>query len=504
MDGGPRRLPPRWLPFLALAAGATLPFAYAPFDHFWLAPVAVAALFWIWAAATPREAFWSGLCFGIGWFSIGTYWTYISVRQFGGAPIVLSVAATFGLVLILASFFAVAGWAAARWLPLGGPRGRALTLPAVWVLAEWCRGWVFTGFGWLAVGYSQTDSWLMGWSPVFGLQGMNLAVAVTAGMVLGCIYGDSAERRRSIAVLFALWAGGALLTGWQWTQPKARLVTVALAQGAIGQDLKWNPALYAQTLDTYRELTLRGAGKDIIVWPEVAIPNLYSAASDYLDEIRALAASRGSNVLLGILDRPEGTIEPQNVLVALTEPPQFYVKRHLVPFGEYFPVPGFAREWLRLLDLPYNDLSPGDDDQPLLDIAGERIAVTICYEDVFGSEQIGFLPEASLLVNVSNDAWFGDSIAADQHLQIARMRAAEAGRYMLRATNTGISAVIDPRGHVASRAPEFEAALIEDSVQGFTGRTPYALWRDYPVLALVFVVIAAQLATTRLTIRPRT
>jgi apolipoprotein N-acyltransferase len=301
-----------------------------------------------------------------------------------------------------------------------------------------------------------------------------------------------------------VWAGGFVLTSWRWTQPKSQLVTVALAQGAIGQDEKWNPELYARTLDAYRRLTELGAGKDIIVWPEVAIPNLYSAANGYLDEIRALADSHGSNVLLGILNRPDGVIEPQNVVVALTEPPQFYVKRHLVPFGEYFPVPGFAREWLRLLDLPYTDLQAGDPDQPLLEVAGEKIAVTICYEDVFGSEQLGYLPEASLLVNVSNDAWFGDSIAADQHLQIARMRAAEAGRYMLRATNTGISAVIDPRGRVVKRAPEFESVIIEDSVQGYMGRTPYAFWRDYPVLAAALLVVAFQFPITRLTIRPRT
>jgi apolipoprotein N-acyltransferase len=492
------------MPLLALSSGALLPLAYAPFNYFFLAPLLVAVLFWIWSGAGPRTAFWSGLGFGLGWFTAGTYWTYISVRQFGGAPIVLSVAAMVGLALILAAFVAVAGWAAVRWLNARGALGRLLVLPAVWMLAEWCRGWMFTGFGWLAVGYSQTDSWLMGWAPVFGLPGMNLMVAVTAGVILSGLLGTAGERRVALGIFVAVWAGGYVLTGWRWTQPKSQLVTVALAQGAIGQDLKWNPELYALSLATYRELTARGVGKDIIVWPEVAIPNLYSAARAYVDDIRELAASGGSTVLLGILHQNEGDIEPQNVLVALTDEPQFYVKRHLVPFGEYFPVPGFAREWLRLLDLPYTDLQAGDADQPLLEVAGEKIAVTICYEDVFGSEQLEFLPEASLLVNVSNDAWFGDSIAADQHLQIARMRAAEAGRYMLRATNTGISAVIDPRGRVVNRAPEFEAFLIEDSVQGYTGRTPYAYWRDYPVLAAALLALLFQLPITRLTIRPRT
>jgi apolipoprotein N-acyltransferase len=205
------------------------------------------------------------------------------------------------------------------------------------------------------------------------------------------------------------------------------------------------------------------------------------------DALRVRAAARDSAVLLGILWREPGApLEAaQNVLIALTDPQQLYVKRHLVPFGEYFPVPNFIRDWMRLMNLPYNDVVPAADDQPMIAVGDERIAVTICYEDVFGAEQLGFLPDATLLVNVANDAWFGDSIGPHQHLQIARMRAAEAGRWLLRATNTGVTAVVDPRGRVAQALPQFEAAVLKHTVQGYTGATPYVRWGNW------FVVIAA-------------
>jgi apolipoprotein N-acyltransferase len=195
----------------------------------------------------------------------------------------------------------------------------------------------------------------------------------------------------------------------------------------------------------------------------------------------------------------------QNVLLALTEQPQVYVKRHLVPFGEYFPVPSFIRSWMRLMNLPYTDGVPGAPDQPPLAIDGEQVAITICYEDVFGAEQLHYLPRATLLVNVSNDAWFGDSIAPHQHLQIARVRAAEAGRYLLRATNTGVTAIIAPRGAVAGTVPQFQAAVLEHTVRGYTGATPYARFGNYPILLLVLVALLVQrVPTTKFTMRPRT
>jgi apolipoprotein N-acyltransferase len=222
--------------------------------------------------------------------------------------------------------------------------------------------------------------------------------------------------------------------------------------------------------------------------------------SGYVDSVQYLAEQQGSTLLLGAMRLPPGDESNetfQNILVALTDERQVYVKRHLVPFGEFYPVPDFVREWMKLSNLPTNDAIPGADDQPPLQAAGERIAIMICYEDVFGAEQLHYLPEATLLVNVSNDAWFGDSFAAHQHLQIARLRSAEAGRYMLRATNTGVTAVIDPRGALVETLPQFHAGLLKATVRGHTGSTPYARVGNYLIVSLALLALLAAFAAAR-------
>jgi apolipoprotein N-acyltransferase len=486
---------------LSAVAGAVLPLAFAPFDQFWLAPLSYAVLFYVWHGAAPKRAFWLGLVYGLASFATGTYWTYISVHDYGGAPVVLAAALSLALIATMAVFVGVVGWAAARVFKTAGVAAWLGTLPALWVLAEWCRGWFLTGFGWLSAGYSQTESWLMSFAPLAGLHGMSWALLLSAGALATLVLGTAIERRSALGVLVAIWGTGFALSDYLWTEPKGEVLTVALVQGAVQQDLKWRPEQLAGTLALYRRLTEQSEGSRLIVWPEAAIPTLYEYVGDYLADIKAWADEHDSIVMLGILRGDMQSEVFQNVLVALTEPPSIYVKRHLVPFGEYFPVPGFIRNWMRLMTLPYTDAVPGDADQPPLDLAGERIAVTICYEDVFGAEQLHYLPGATLLVNVSNDAWFGDSIAPHQHLQIAQLRAAEAGRYLLRSTNTGISAVIDPRGRVAARIPQFEPGVLEYAVQGFTRATPYARWGNYPVVLLAFALLLVQLSITKLRIR---
>ena len=485
----------------SIVAGASLPLAYSPFGLFWIAPLSYAALFYLWSSATPRRAFLLGFAYGASSFLAGMYWIYISVHDFGLVPVSLAVALTGGLVAILALFVGAAGWAAARWFPTTGPLAWFGVLPALFVLTEWCRGWMFTGFGWLSAGYSQTDSWLMGYAPVLGLHGMSWAVMLSAGALVALLAGASRTRARALALLTLLWGSGWVLTDVRWTEPNGRLVTVALVQGAVPQDLKWRPEQLRPTLDLYRRLTLESRGSQLIVWPEAAIPAVYGNVAAELDALRSEVEQLGAAVMFGILRRDDATDTFQNVLMTLTDPPSVYVKRHLVPFGEYFPVPDFVRNWMRLMSLPYVDAAPGDALQPPLELVGERIAVTICYEDVFGAEQLHYLPEATVLVNVSNDAWFGDSIAPHQHLQIARLRAAEAGRYLLRSTNTGVSAIIDPSGRVTARLPQFESGVLADAVQAFTGSTPYSRWANFPVVLGALLTLLTQLATTKFTMR---
>jgi apolipoprotein N-acyltransferase len=487
---------------LAIVAGVALPLAFAPFHLFFLAPLSYAALLYVWTDAAPRRAVGLTFAWGCASFGFGTYWTFIAVRIIGGAPIAVALFLMIGLTIVLAAFVAAGAWVAAKWFRTRGAVAWLVTLPALFVLAEWLRGWLFTGFGWLAAGYSQTDSWLMGYAPLGGILAISLAVLVTSGALLTLLLGTMRERAAAAAVALAVWLGGFAASGVEFTQAKDSPVDVALAQGNIAQDTKYDPEQLPPMMALYAELTRQGAGADLIIWPEAAIPTYLEYIEPFADTMRRLAGEKGSTVLLGILQpapHAKTLDEFQNILVALTEERQVYVKRHLVPFGEFYPVPEFIRGWMRLNNLPTVDAVPGPADQPPLTVAGEKLAITICYEDVFGAEQLKYLADATLLVNVSNDAWFGDSIAPHQHLQIARVRAAEAGRYLLRATNTGVTAVIDAHGRVVDELPQFEAGLLKATVRGYTGATPYARVGNW----LVVLVCAGALAVVFIGARRR-
>lgn len=495
-----------WVQYLlCVAAGAALPLAFAPYEQFWLAPLSYAVLFYFWRDTTPRRALALGLAYGCASFGIGTYWTYIAVRIIGQAPVLVGVTLTVGLVMVLAAFIAVAGFAAARALRTSGAVAWLVTLPALFVLTEWLRGWLFTGFGWLAAGYSQTDSWLMGYAPLAGIHAMSFAVLVTAGALLALWLGSQRERAVAAVVAAAVWLGGLALRDREFTEPKEGTLDVALVTGAVPQETKWDPAQLQPTLSLYAELTSQGGGTDLIVWPEAAIPIPIELVGGWLGGVQRRAAGQGSTVLLGALRTVAAADGPEtyeNVLLALTDEPQVYVKRHLVPFGEQFPVPDFVRDWMRLQNLPYADLGVGADDQPPLAVGGERLGVTICYEDVFPAEQLRYLAATTLLVNVSNDGWFGDSLAIPQHLQIARVRAAEAGRYLLRSANRGITAVIDPHGRVVATLEPFRAGILRATVRGHTGATPYARVGNWLVVCMALAAVAVVFATRRAGIAP--
>jgi apolipoprotein N-acyltransferase len=489
---------------LCIGAGAVLPLAFAPYEQLWVAPLSYAVLLYLWSGAAPKRALGFSFAYGCAGFGIGTYWTYIAVRIVGQAPVFVGVLLTVGLTIVLAGFVALAGWVAARAFRTRGAVAWLVTLPALFVLTEWLRGWLFTGFGWLAAGYSQTDSWLMGYAPLAGIHAMSWAVLVTAGALVTLWLGTKRERAAAAAVVAAVWLGGLALRGQEFTAARERPLDVALAQGAIAQSTKYEPEQLLPTLQLYAELTRQSAGADLVVWPEAAIPVLMEYVPEYVNDVQRLAERQGSTLLIGAMRLPPGAESSetfQNILVALTDERQIYVKRHLVPFGEFYPVPDFIREWMKLSNLPTNDAIPGAADQPPLDAAGERVGIMICYEDVFGAEQLHYSPDATLLVNVSNDAWFGDSFAAHQHLQIARVRAAEVGRYMLRATNTGVTAVIDPHGGLVDTLPQFHAGLLKATVRGYTGSTPYARVGNYFVVLLALVALATVLATERVATR---
>ncbi|HSC06197.1 MAG TPA: apolipoprotein N-acyltransferase, partial [Steroidobacteraceae bacterium] len=314
--------------------------------------------------------------------------------------------------------------------------------------------------------------------------GLSVFVVMSAGALVATLREPGGKRLMAALVLAAIWGGGWWLSQFDWTQRSGEPLTVSLVQGAISQDLKWQKENREATFDLYRELNRKALGSRIIVWPEAALPALAHEFDDYLKERYREAQAKGSDLIIGVLRYDFDRKQYRNSILAMSDQLTWYDKRRLVPFGEFFPVPPFVRDWMKLMSLPYVDMTAGQPEQPPLQAGGQKLGATICYEDAYGSQQLGVLKQATLLVNVSNDAWFGDSTAPHQHLEIARMRALEDGRTLLRATNDGITAVIGPDGRVLEKIQQFEPGVLTTKVEPRIGLTPYARAGNVPVVAL--------------------
>jgi len=456
----------------AAAAGALLACAFAPLNLWPLAILCPALLMWLWEGASPRRAAWSGFCFGAGTFALGTPWLYISIHDVAQAPMVLALALVLALVLIMAAYHWLLGWLSAVALPARGPWRWLVGLPALWLLVEWWRGWFLSGFPWLSLGYSQTDTWLAGIAPVTGVYGLSALLLLASGALVALVRGSRAVRVLAAALLLLPWPLGALLGHVSWTRAQGPVISAAILQGAVPQDLKWQADNIEPTRELYTGLNQQALGASLIIWPEAALPQLANEVSRYLGQQWSTARQHGSDLVMGILRFEDDKY--YNSILTLSDKVSFYDKHHLVPFAEYFPVPGFIRSWLEFMDLPYSDFEAGPAIQPSVAAAGTRLALGICYEDAYGSLNLQALASAGLLVNVTNDAWFGHSWARYQHFQIARMRAIEAQRPLLRAANDGISAMVGPHGEVLAQAPQFVPTVLRGTVQPRVGLPPYA------------------------------
>lgn len=478
---------------LAPLAGAALALAFSPFGYWPLAVLSPALLFFLWQGQAPRVAALTGFLFGVGTFGAGTYWLYISIHGFGQAPVWLALSLMAGLVAIMSCYGALLGYAAARWLPARGLGRWLLGLPAGWMMLEWVRGWFLSGFGWLSLGYSQTDTWLAGYAPIGGVPLVSWVLLLGAGALVALWLGSSRERALALAVLVLPWFGGYGLKSLEWTKPEGDAVEIAIVQGAVSQDQKWLAANRDATLARYRDLTLQALGTPLIVWPEAAAPDLANNIVPYLQDLAAAARGRDSALLMGLIRAEPGPgDEPlyYNSILAYDENVRWYDKHHLVPFGEFFPVPKFVRRWLRLMNLPYSDFTSGATAQAPLAIAGLRLSASICYEDAYPATQLASARESTALVNVTNDAWFGRSTARHQHLQISRMRAIESRRYVIRAANDGISAIIGPHGEMLAQAPDFEPTILRGAVIPRAGVPPYLRFGNVPWIWLAVLAWA--------------
>ena len=475
---------------IAAVAGALVACSFAPLDWWPLAVLCPAVLMWLWQGVTPREGAWLGFWFNAATFAAGTYWLYISIRVHGQAPLAVAFSLMLGLVVIMGLYHAGLGYAVTRWLPATGAVRWFLGVPAAWLLIEWWRGWFLSGFSWLSLGYSQTDTWMAGYAPVLGVYGISAMVLLSAGGLTAVLCGTPRVRIAGAVVFVLPWLAGMGLDRLDWTRPSGKPVSVAVIQGAIPQDEKWLDNNQDNILALYQQRTEKVLGTQLVVWPESAIPDLANNQLPFIETMYRETRAARTGLVFGVLRKADESDDYFNSVMSLDKTINWYDKDHLVPFAEFFPVPHFVRTWLRLMSLPYEDFTRGGTHQPPLPVAGLNLGATICYEDAYGSAMIRVLRKADALVNVTNDAWFGPSTARYQHFQIARLRALEAGRYLVRAANDGVSGIIGPHGEVVALAPEWVPYTLMASITPRTGLTPYASVGNWLIVCLATLALA--------------
>lgn len=502
----PRALPGSLL--IAFLAGAATVLAFAPFG-LWPLQIATLALCFtlLMRAATVREAGLIGWAYGFGWSVLGIHWLFVSMHRYGGMPAWMAALAVVLLSLYVGAFYGVFGaaaaWIRSRWKMAATPWALVL-LPSLWALAEWTRGWLFTGFPWLVSGYAHSDGPLAGYAPLVGVYGIGFVSALIAAAV-ACW----PVARLPVAGAAAVLVAGFGLKAIDWTVPHGTPISVRLLQGNVPQEMKFEPDQIRASLTLYRDM-IGAAPADLVATPETALPLLADRLPPgYLAGIVQDLRRTNSHLLLGVpaSDAPDsyanrvlgfGPSAPAQGSVAASA--YRYDKQHLVPFGEFIP-PGF-KWFVDMMHIPLGDFSRGAAVQQAFPVKDQWVMPNICYEDLFGGEialQIAAAaragqPQPTMLLNVSNIAWFGDTIALPQHLQISRLRSIETGRPMLRATNTGATAVVGPKGEVSAQLEPFTRGTLSASVQGMTGLTPYVRMGDAGIVVLSLGLAAAAIA----------
>ena len=448
-----------------------LPLAFAPYSAWPLAiAIPVLMIYLLSDAASPRVAFVAGWLFGCGYFGFGVYWIYNSLHDFGMAPPVVAGGIT-GLLVVSLAFFPALAFFCWHYSRRRFGESSLWLLPSFWFGSEWFRGWFLTGLPWLSLGYSQIDSPLAGFAPLIGVYGISALCMVLAVAAYRLLDG---RRLPMLAPLLLLPLAGWALQSIDWTAASPEPLKVTLVQGNIPQEVKWRGDQRQNIFNTYWRETSRHWDSDLIVWPETALPgNSEEIEASLLRPMQAAAIDNHSTIVTGLVVGDRANNRYYNSVMLIGEQRAVYHKRHLVLFGEYYPMRWLLDLLSGVISIPYSDLTPGPADQPPMRFDDTVLGVSICFEDVFSREVLRALPEAGILVNVTNDAWFGDSSAPHQHLQIARMRALETGRVMLRAANTGVSAIIDHRGEPIVRSRQFVTESIGGEIHARYGSTPF-------------------------------
>lgn len=462
--------------------GGILPLSLAPWDWWPMGIISITGLILLLKNIPASSCFWRSFWYGMGLFGSGASWVFVSIHEHGNAATPL--AATLTLLFITAPALSFA-------LPMTlnsffnrHPVATIMAFPSLWVLAEWFRGWVLTGFPWLYLGYGYIDTALAGWAPIAGVLSISWIAAFCAAML--ALTTERKKYRRAVEngllIVAVFWVAGWYFGTQSWTTRFTSDYKIGVIQPSLPIATKWDPSKLDEILDIYRDQTDLLYEHDIIVWPESAIPRLQHDVKDFLQEVNAKATKSRTAIITGIPTQDFRTKQYFNSVIGLGAAEGTYHKQHLVPFGEYVPLEHLLRGSIEFFDLPMSQFSAGPDNQPLLTAKGLKIGTYICYEIVFPTLVSKSAADANLLVTVSNDSWFGDSLGPKQHLEMARMRALENGKPLIRATNDGISALIDDRGNIVATVPPFFRTVLSGKLTPRQGSTPFNQWGHWSIL----------------------
>ena len=481
---------------IAVLAGAASVLAFAPFHAWLLAIICPALLVALWSGGDARLAAWRGFLYGTAEFLTGIYWIYIAVSGLGPAPWWLGVLLYILLSCACAVFPALTGYLVKRFSPTPGYLW-LFPIPALWVLFEWLRSFILTGFPWLALGFSQGAHVLGGYVPVFGVYGVSFACILAAVLLVLALRASVSlgSRLATVAAIAIIFITGGALGRIAWTRPSGSPFAVALAQANIPQQEKWTAPAVKISLRRYGRLTRSHPDAKLVVWPEAAIPTWYMEVAPQLQQFGAEERAHDQSVVYGVLAYDWKTGNGYNAVAAMGAgvglKHNIYFKRHLVPFGEYFPVPGWIKHWLSKHALPHSSFTPGPLNQPPLEVHGWRIAVANCYEIAFGRLLRRQLPLANFIINVSDDGWFGHSIASAQQFEMAQTAARETGRYVLASANSGITGIIGPDGRVISRLPRYREDALGGEIRSYVGVTPFVYLGNWLIVCLSLGILVA-------------
>ncbi|MFT5083423.1 MAG: apolipoprotein N-acyltransferase [Lentisphaeria bacterium] len=493
----------------ALFAGALTTYSMAPYNVWPLGIIAALTLACLLQDLNAKQGLIRSCIFGIGMFGSGASWVYVSIHDFGYTSAPLAALLTSIFVIGLGLVFSLPFYFYCRFLSRHR-LGFILGFSAIWVLGEWSRSWFLTGFPWLYLGYGHTQTWLAGWAPVFGVFGISFFCVLSATLTSELIYEtirifNPGKRPHALypisfaALLATIWLSGWQLKDNNWgTHSVGEPVAVAIVQPNIPLELKWNPFYQTNILEILREQSDKHWDKQLIIWPEAAVPLMFSDAEEFIADITSQANASDTAVLTGILYDDAKPNVFYNSIIGMGKADGIYFKQRLVPFGEYVPLERWLRGIIAFFDLPNSIIFAGPSQQDLLHFGEYRISPSICYEIVYPDLVAAGAARAELLVTISNDAWFGDSIGPLQHFQMAQMRAIENRRYMIRATNTGLSGIITPHGQVSLLGTQFNRETISEQVSLIEGTTPFTRWGSLPIVVFcLFSVIAIFIASIK-------